>query len=169
VVYERSFCFIPKKRSHWEEFPSRGGRGVRRLHVIDGQVIGSGFERISFSSDFRTDVNITRIPITPATARFLGAFAGFHDLSAKRMPLAWEEIGAGISAIVYLNKNTMSLFAMIIMPTGFYGARIAIIEPSILELHLTYVTTGITSKTLASGWHVRFHSSTSGEYLTIAS
>lgn len=135
----------------------------RRLYVIDEQVIGSGFERISFSSGFPTDVNITGIPTTPSTALFLGALASFHDLSTKRMPLTWGEIGAGISAIVYFNKNTMSLFAMIIKPTDFYGARIAIIEPSTLEFHPTYVTTGITSKTLASGWHVFLHSSTSRE------
>ncbi len=151
---KEAFISYPKTDSTVGNFRSMWVGQGRRLHVNDEQVLASRFKRVGLPLDSPTKVHIPGVHLNTRTTRFFSALAGFTDLSAKSMLISWKDERGLINATIYLNKDTMALFALLIKPESHGKARVAIIDPFNPDIDAKHVTTEISSKTLASGWHV---------------
>jgi hypothetical protein len=131
----------------------------RKLQVNDAQVLGSGFKRINSLSAFPSDADIAGMPFAAAASSLFNDLVKPHLLFSTTMTLSSNGIPE-TGTLVYFNKDTMTIFALII--TGQFpelGARIAIMDPSDPIIKSDFVSTEIIAKTLASKWHLFIYSS----------
>jgi hypothetical protein len=154
------FVSYPKTNSTRGNFHHMIFGPDRKLHVNDAQVLGSGFKRINSLSAFPSDTDIAGIPFAAAASSLFNDLVKSHLLFSTTITLSSNGSPDETGTLVYFNKDTMTIFALII--TGQFpelGARIAVIDPSDPIIKSDFVSSGIITKTLASKWHLFIHSS----------